>query len=425
MIIVLVLIYLGANISTDGLNHGIGYLGMSLVLFILLNVLVIKVNRLLIGKSLLIILLFIAWASINTMLDTMSIQDVKSITTGSTGGMLYFMLLGVMCSCALSVINIHIVGKDVSYVQSIIMMAMIWITLFINYKNFIELLGGVRFDLFLIEDLEVSYQRFASYLIIQNIICGYFVAMLSGGRGIIGKTIFIFALLGFVSGSIVLIIKSQLVGSNSAFAFTLCYLLVVLFYVYFNKAKSANYKLNEKYTNILSRVVIKKAFGFFMISLVILILSINYLADSGRVNLDMLRITGFGEGEVGSVNSRLEIIEDNFLLHMAYSPLFGNTQVDKLTTGPGTYIHSTLSIFTHLGVFGFIIYIYAVLKIYVSIDLSKYSMRKISLNGGGMVLFDKLLFIYVLLVAFMIAFYTWAPLWFILGFFCVRSFGKE
>lgn len=424
-IIALVLIYVGANISIDGANHGIGYLAISLVLFIVLQAVAIKIKTPSVSKSLLIILIFVAWASIKTMFDTMSIQAVKSITTSSTGGLLYFMLIGIMCSRALSFMNTRIVGKSIFYVQPIFMAAMIWIALFVNYKNFIELLGGVRVDLFLIEEQEGFYQRFASYLIIQNIICGYFVAMLSNGRKKIEAVIFIFALLGFVLGSLVLMVKSQLVGSNSAFAFALGYLLVVLFYTYFNRVNSVTYKLNKTYTNVISRSVVKHALGFLLLSLVLVILVINYLVDSARVNLDVFRIAGFGEGEVSSVNSRLEIIADNFLLHMMYSPLFGNTQVDQLTTGEGTYIHSALSILTHLGLFGFIIFMFAIIKIYANIDSSKHAMRKTKLDSSTIILFNKLLFIYVLLVGFMIAFYTWAPLWFILGFFSVKLFVKE
>jgi hypothetical protein len=424
-IIACVLIYVGANITIDGANHGIGYLAISLVLFIMLQTVAIKIKTLSVSKSLLIVLIFVAWASIKTMFDTMSIQEVKSITTSSTGGLLYFMLIGIMCSRALSFINTRIVGKSVFYEQQIFMAAMIWIALFVNYNNFIELLGGVRVDLFLIEEQEGFYQRFASYLIIQNIICGYFVAMLSNGRGKIEAVIFIFALLGFVLGSIVLMVKSQLVGSNSAFAFALGYLLVVLFYVYFNRANSGAYRLNEKNANVISKSVVKNALRFLLLSFVLAILVINYLVDSARINLDVFRIAGFGESEVSSVNSRLEIIADNFLFHMMHSPLFGNTQVDKLTTGEGTYIHSTLSILTHLGLLGFVVFMFAIYKIYEYIDLSKYAMRKTTFDGSSIVLFNKLLFIYVLLVGFMIAFYTWAPLWFILGFFSVKLFEKE
>jgi hypothetical protein len=301
-IIALVLIYICANMSIDGANHGMGYLALGFLLFVVLQTFSINIKRLSIKKSFLIIMIFIAWASIKTMIDTMSIQDVRAITTSSTGGMLYFMIIGIMASRTFSVINAYINGKNVLYFQSIIMAAMIWIALFFSYKNFIELLGGVRLDIFLIEEQEGFYQRFASYLIIQNIVCGYFVAMLSNGRRIIEITIFFFALLGFVLGSIVLIIKSQLVGSNSAFAFALGYLLVVLFYAYFNRVNSVTDKLNKTYANVLSREVVKNAFGFVLFSLVIVVLGINYLVDSARINLDVFRMAGFGEGEVSSIN---------------------------------------------------------------------------------------------------------------------------
>lgn len=424
-IISFVLIYVGANISIDGANHGIGYLAISLVLFIVLQAVTIKIKLLSVSKSLLIVLIFVAWASIKTMFDTMSIQTVKSLTTSSTGGLLYFMLIGIMCSRALSFINTRIVGKSVFHAQPIFMMAMIWIALFVNYKNLIELLGGVRVDLFLIEEQESFYQRFASYLIIQNIICGYFVAMLCNGRRKIEVVIFIFALLGFLLGSIVLMVKSQLVGSNSAFAFAIGYLLVVLFYTYFNRLNAVAYKLNKTYINFISKMVLKHALRFLLLSIALVVLVINYLVNSAGVNLYDFRIAGFGEGKVSSINSRLEIIADNFLLHLMHSPLFGNTQVDILTTGAGTYIHSTLSILTHLGLFGFILFIISIFKIYKNIDSSKRDIGKISLGFSRIVLFDKFLFIYVLLVGFMIAFYTWAPLWFIIGLYCMRKFERD
>jgi hypothetical protein len=423
-IIGLILLYSGSNISIDGENHGVLYLAMSLVLFVALQAMTINIKKFKISKPLLIIMIFVVWATIKTSIDTMNIENVKSITIGSTGGMLYFMLIGIMASRGLSVLNACIVKNKNTYVQLIFVVAMIWIALYLNYKNLVELMSEARTDLFLIEGQKLYYQRFASFLIIQNIVCGYLIAILTNCNGVGNSVIFIAGLLGYISNTIVSIISSQLVGSNAGTAFLLGYLLIALFCFYFKRVYSLDFYNNYK-SNILSKGLFKHAIGFLIFNIIVLVLMLNYFVDSGWLNLSIFRITGFGEGEVSSITSRIEIIKQNFLLHLMHSPVFGNAQVDLLTTGEGTYIHSALSIITHLGLFCFVIFIVAILKMYGSIDSSRFSMIDSSMGCRLFVLFNKIVFIYVLMFSFMIAFYTWAPLWFILGYYAFYFFWRN
>jgi hypothetical protein len=402
-------------------------LTMAVVIFFGLKFFNTNVIKFKIKKSFILVIVFVIWASIKTVIDSMNIEEVKSITTGSEAGILYYMMIGIMTSKSVMELNDYIDKKNINYKKLILMLIILWGVFYFNYKNFIVLLGDVRPDIFLLEDQHGYYQRFANYVIIQTIICGYLIALHTNINKGLGPLLFFFGIISFILSSFVLVVTSQLVGSNAAFGFIVGYLFILLFFVYFNKLKLLKYGVcaHEFKSNEFNIVVVKHAILFIFFITTLIAFAINYLVDAGSLNLDLFRVTGFGKSEVSSINSRLNIISENFITHLMYSPFFGNTQVDELTTGKGTYIHSTLSIITHLGLFGFILFISSVLKVYGNIGSFKLKVKKLSFTNKAKILFNKVIFFYVLIFGFMIAFYTWAPLWFIIGFYSVWKFSKE
>lgn len=118
---------------------------------------------------------------------------------------------------------------------------------------------------------------------------------------------------------------------------------------------------------------------------------------------------------LSSLSNRLELIP-TFWNQFAISPLFGNYEAEVLAGyQPGEYVHSTpLSLLTHSGVVGGLLFFAAT-----------FSLLKIEIIQGkndrnqGRVL-ARAFFYVVLAVATLSTFFTWIPLWFMIGFLLVR-----
>ena len=119
-----------------------------------------------------------------------------------------------------------------------------------------------------------------------------------------------------------------------------------------------------------------------------------------------------------SVDSRLELWS-NFAIHLDYSLLLGNMGVDTYTTGTGTYVHSLVgSLLTHLGLIGFILfftYLYFAIKekLYSSYSEGEYGRYV----DNGISVYSLIVFIAMLLIASVGVFFTWVPIWFLMGMF--------
>ena len=114
---------------------------------------------------------------------------------------------------------------------------------------------------------------------------------------------------------------------------------------------------------------------------------------------------------MSSVDSRLSLW-GNFAVQFSYNPLFGDIAVDRLTTGSGTYVHSVImSLLTHLGIIGFILFFLYLFKSFKSI-----------LDYGGNVYFNNMyalycitVFVGMFLIASLSTFFTWSPIWLLMG----------
>jgi hypothetical protein len=128
------------------------------------------------------------------------------------------------------------------------------------------------------------------------------------------------------------------------------------------------------------------------------------------------RIFGFSEDRFGgnSLTSRVRILTDNFLTQFAYNPVFGNLEVDSLTTGKGSYAHSLVSLLTHLGIAGtslFVAYLIAIFR-----ELKRPSaMGYRFYNSTDVGMFSIVAFGIILCFASVGTFFHWMPLWFSLG----------
>jgi hypothetical protein len=123
------------------------------------------------------------------------------------------------------------------------------------------------------------------------------------------------------------------------------------------------------------------------------------------VELPPIRLLNFGadSGLLGgsSVQSRNEFLREAWLFHLSDRPVLGNPTIGILT---GAYLHSSvLSLQTNLGVIGTLLFV-AVLF---------FGWRRVQLRPEY--IFIRLLTVPVVFISIVGTFFTWGPLWLLLG----------
>ena len=93
--------------------------------------------------------------------------------------------------------------------------------------------------------------------------------------------------------------------------------------------------------------------------------------------------------------------------------------VDKITTGEGSYIHSLLSIITHLGIIGSFIFILFLSTLYSNLRFSGTisNLQDHIYNNKIYLIYRILTVTTVIVYCLFSSFFTWLPLWFAFGFF--------
>lgn len=104
-----------------------------------------------------------------------------------------------------------------------------------------------------------------------------------------------------------------------------------------------------------------------------------------------------------SLQNRIAILLESGLRQLSVNPLFGDLGVDHVVGNPGGYIHSIFSVQSHLGLVGSILLFCYLAERLLTLYRSK----------GNAVL--KVTAIPVMLMAVMATFFTWMPLWFLIG----------
>lgn len=109
--------------------------------------------------------------------------------------------------------------------------------------------------------------------------------------------------------------------------------------------------------------------------------------------------------EIGgsSIVSRLQILVDSGMEQLAVSPLFGDLAVDHVVGKPGYYLHSILSIQTHFGIIGSILFFSFLIERIVALYRS---------HGNILI---KTFFLPLMVIAIIGTLFTWMPLWFVIG----------
>jgi hypothetical protein len=361
-----------------------------------------------------LLLLFFVYFVLNAIFDGMDSTSIFSYIFGSTGGMLFSLVCGVFSSVLLNEIhNAKIASKKFRKFVHFLLLAMVFWIVYENFLMLQEFKGRVRLDLFLMEDRDLSYQRIGNYILVKLMITISLVVLAFSLQPLsLTLRIIFMGLMAFDSVNI--FFASQLVGSNSgAIASVGLYLFALVFVLTSYGSSIAMQKsfigIMWGFLNLCRRHW--KEIGLAVAVGVVFLVKFDFEWDS-------LRVFRYGDlNASSSFDTRVDIFRNYAAAQFFYNPVFGNTLVDSLTSGEGTYVHSIpVSVQTHLGVVGLIIFLILNYKIFKKIKI-EINQRAVDGNPKFLYYYFSYLGIVIVLVAGTVsAFFNWMPYWFALGF---------
>jgi hypothetical protein len=305
-------------------------------------------------------------------------------------------LLGFVFSGKIEILRVHEFPKLSQSIRSILLNSPIIVSLLFYLFIVIAILAAMwsirRTDIFLITNIadldQLYYQTFGKYSLLAFIgalmILYYY---LKQKRNYYIIFCFIVICLGFI-----VIITLAMVGSNKE----LVALTLILFMcISYAKPKHFLLKHNKIYLG-----------NLLIVLLVLLLCGAAWFCVSG-IELPYLRIFGFQEStsvlESRSLISRIEMFMDTGIEQIAINPVFGNLGAEYIVGRPGGYIHSLISVQSHLGMIGtFLLLGYLTHRLY-----------RLYANDGRSVL--KMITPSILFISFIGTFFTWLPFWFLIG----------
>jgi hypothetical protein len=365
--------------------------------------------------------LFLIFIMLKIAYDSGDLSILKAHSIGTRGGVIFAFSTGLVFYYVMTLLyrvsqysSHH--RRSVSRIVNILLALNIILVLDI----FIYYLGDIRSDIFLIIDNQGNYQRaadlmFMNFQVLASLVAISFLDLKKTA------TVINFQLIGILLISIVLVILMQLIASNKgAVTITAFTLILFIFYSILPYLKAhPQFSLNFStiFFGAIGRKVFKKS--VYMVSLLLILVAV--LAVTSKFDIGKMRILSFGQGKVSSIDSRIDIIQNNFIEQFQYAPIFGNTEVELLTTGAGTYQHSLLlSIITHLGLIGLVMFFIVNLSMYIGLKKAFQYNDYLEISHNKIYsLFRLFSLSAIFILATFSSFYTWMPYWFSLGLFGV------
>jgi hypothetical protein len=420
--------YLKANVV--GIGEQGDYLNLLIIFIILGGLLFVwrasTSKSIIIHPSLFVLLAFLFYFNLRIIVDTGSLDKLRAYTVATSGGVILFYALGTIVSI---IVNQHIKNsiKSKNYFTSYVYSFVIYLflSLCLQLDLLYEFSTKLRIDIFLIEDMDGSYQRPGNFLVINYIVILYLYAHFSALKKISGNltsqftSVIVFFLFAFYT--LISLLISQLIGSNSATVVIAGLGILVIAMLALLHIKSVIVYLSKKKIGFvklaLSKLLLRFcAFVFFVLAVLVVAILVgsNFLG----IDLSMTRIGGFGSGEFSSVSSRLELL-NNFTIHFSYSPFLGNMNVDCLTTSCGSYVHSLPAmLLTHTGLLGFFLFLtFIVIAFKERFIIRNMHIDILLLPVNILNTYLFFMFLFVLLISSAATALTWATLWFSMGLF--------
>ena len=413
----LLLIYYYLNVRLIG--AGVGYV---FLLLFLISTLIFQIrNPFLIfysiKKNLIFVLFFLVYMSLRQILDSQSFAGIFGFMLGTTSGVFFSFILGVLVSyvfCNIYNTSMALPGS-INYFLKFTNLYFIFCLFFsldlLQYYYSMRVSTG-----FAIEETPVNYQRPGIFIFMFNLQNAILFAIHRSfskyKRNYIGVFFYTICILSALLG--------QLIGSNFTFVGVLLLAAIMLLYGRLvNKSRDSDSQKKLSFGSIFFGWIGKEILVVGFITLLLgstVLYTLTYLS---LIDLKSLRI--FGDNwEIDSITARFKLLDLLFFEHFNFAPVFGNMTVHEIMRTQ--YIHSLASVFTHLGITGFVLFVILFYLIYKDIERCGKFKNRVNFEYQ---LLRLLMVSLILFLALLSNFITWMPLWFTVGLFAVSFTNPE
>lgn len=387
--------------------------------------------KLMIRKSFFALITFFIYFIIQGSVNV-GFYGMKDYTLGIASGIMYGFLYGFSMHLIIHDL-LNRISKHSVFIKKInLILALVFFlfnVLLIN-QLFSSFSAVSRSDIFLIaSEYSGRYQAAASYITIHIMVFSFLLISLfilyKKSKFYLKKILLTIIFILYAAYFVKLMLLSQLIGSNNGLVCTIAFFILTVLAIRINSNKKLLEKLNHvKKISIWNFIIIKRRIICQALLLLCLVIPMLFaLVKISDFDLLKLRIFNFGDQDTlvtVSLTSRFELLS-NFTTQFFYNPIFGNIDVDTLTTGTGSYAHSLpLSLLSHTGLIGFSIFVTLLYYILHGLSSEQNTMEQRVHNFfiPSIILYLYKIYLIVILLglATVATFFTWLPLWFSLGF---------
>jgi len=369
-------------------------------------------------RSSFFLLAFMIYFSLKLLIDLPD-EELRTYSVGTSEGVLFAFVFGWTLSVLVTEMTDEAAHGVRRLLATELLLAASLVAALIILKGHLR---DIRSDLFLVQGGRGLYQRPGNLAVMIALMAGMqlVLALEKSKRSLAARAAGALMVGLYVGLAAALMITAQLLGSNTGLIVTLFVALTTAAWI--GRAdlarwqgKTLLYLRKPSLPTILGRSIPRLALNGVILTTLAAALGfaiLHYL----RLDYHRFRIFGFSEGSFGShsLRGRMDILSRSFATQFNYAPVFGNLRADDLTVGAGKYPHSLLSLLSHLGLVGAVLFTLYLIAVY----------REVKRPGSGSPLFytaaEYALFRSVILAglvgySLIGTFFTWMPLWFALG----------
>jgi hypothetical protein len=372
--------------------------------------------------TLLALLFFLGYYFAHILFEYSELNVLVQSLIGSTGGILLFLVYGVLANEFVSTEAESIESALHSRRAQHLCFMMFGCELVVIFMVFRQLASDIALERFALDTARDDYQKISDYLIIAYLLISnaFIVVSSTAVRAELGRqrAKHVVLLLMYVCIGLSVMLLSQLFGSNGGLGFTALVLIVTVY-----SSETRMRLLKSPFVDPksgLRRILLKssplKEPRFWVIAVILAGLAAQVFQLATNEGVRALRITNFGAESSAiprSIESRIEVLQ-YYPDQLAFAPLLGSLRVDQLTAGDGRYAHSLLlSLQSHLGLVGLVLF-----AIYLREVLKKPWHAKLGVLNANMYsleMYRRAMLILGIMYACFATFFTWAPLWYLFG----------
>lgn len=417
--VIIIWVYLFNNIASIGdFGNSLVVLAVFFLMGLISLLFQMYTKKIYIAKYFVGFMLFIIWVCIRFLIDYQDYMVLREYIIGTTGGIVLFFMIGLFVSQALNsdAIRLKVIFFPISLLYFTMM---VWL--------YVKMTDRMLDNIFLVDDPDGAYQRpgnfmSISYIIYSLLYCKYIIEICNVQ---LRNFHLAFLTLAYFLLGIIMLVLSQLIGSNSAFAVILINTVSsLIFYLIITNAglKTLFEKIYKsgciKYKSIAKQIFMSIS-KLVLFSILIFVPSLLYF----EIDITQTRIFGFGNFDSTSFGSRADIFRNWGVDQMTYAPVFGNAKVAYYITGdPGASLHNFIpSALSSLGLVGvtLILYIfYSIVKAsFVDLNMHISDFRDRLYIKNLLIIYKCISFLLLFILANITVDYSWIVLWFAMGMY--------